>query len=132
MQKDIGFHYFLRGIILIGLALFLLKIIVTGTIISYISTGMLPLIYVTSALLLSLGIIHVWQSGAKDQEKQVASAKYRSIILYGAFVSTIVVGLVFSNVTPILGGSKEEFIKQLDQMFGIEEDLPSDLHLEEE
>ncbi|KAA0549000.1 DUF1980 domain-containing protein [Bacillus sp. BGMRC 2118] len=131
MKKDMGFHQFIRGIILIGFSLFLVKMIVTGTVTSYSSTAMLPIIYLTTGALLLLGVLHVWRSGGTVKEQNVSMSRYRSIILYGVFVGTIVIGLLFANVTPNIGESREDYIQQLDRMFGIEEDLPSDLHLEE-
>ena len=131
MRKDTGFHQFIRGIILIGFSLFLVKMIVTGTITSYSSTAMLPIIYITTGALLLLGVLHIWRSGETEKEQNVSTSRYQSITRYGAFALTIVVGLLFANVTPNIGESREDYIRQLDRMFGIEEDLPSDLHLED-
>lgn len=134
-EKNVGFHSFIRGIILIGLAMFLIKLVMTGAMVSYISTTMLPIIYVTIVALLLFGMMLVWNSGGKKEAgQQQFEGKSRFVILYGTFIATIIAGLMLSNIALNENNvqNNSDFIKELEQMYGIEEDLPSDLHLEEE
>ncbi|PIB49320.1 hypothetical protein AOA57_10930, partial [Pseudomonas sp. 2588-5] len=62
---DHSFHAFIQGIILVGFAMLMLHLILTGNIVYYIAPMMMPFIYFALVVFFLLGIIQVFRSTTK-------------------------------------------------------------------
>lgn len=106
-QPDMGFHAYIRGIILIGFSLLMLSFIITGTITYYIAPTMLPFVYFATAVFLILGVLQIVRSTAKGQEEEllcdcgtdhsVQGSLIVKLLIYGIFVTPIVLGFVLPD-----------------------------------
>ncbi|MBU8908814.1 TIGR03943 family putative permease subunit [Desertibacillus haloalkaliphilus] len=105
--KNLSFHAYIRGIILIGFALLLLGFIISGSIQLYISPKMMPFIYFATVVFLILGVIQILRSTAKNQEEEIAcdcgadhgmsGSRLRQLIVYGIFIVPIVGGFMLPD-----------------------------------
>jgi putative membrane protein len=106
-QSDLGFHAYIRGIILIGFALLMLAFIITGNISYYIAPKMMPFIYFATGVFLLLGVIQIIRSTAKGQEEEqlcdcgsdhhVSGSPITKLLIYSIFVSPIILGFVLPD-----------------------------------
>ncbi|MFC0473386.1 TIGR03943 family putative permease subunit [Halalkalibacter kiskunsagensis] len=106
-QSDLGFHAYIRGIILIGFALLMLAFIITGNITYYIAPTMMPFIYFATGVFLLLGVIQIIRSTAKGQEEEelcdcgtdhnVSGSPITKLIIYSIFVAPIIMGFVLPD-----------------------------------
>jgi putative membrane protein len=96
-------NLFLRGVILLGFALLMFKLIVTGQIQQLIAPKMLPFLYFAMGTLFMLSLMQIWRS---DDKKQIACcgcdhherrSPLQSFIVYSIFVVPVLTGLIFSN-----------------------------------
>ncbi|WP_044894885.1 TIGR03943 family putative permease subunit [Bacillus alveayuensis] len=95
-------NLFLRGVILLGFALLMFKLIVTGQIQQLIAPKMLPFLYFAMITLFMLSIIQIWRSDNKhmvccDCGHHKSNARFQSFIVYAIFVIPVLAGLTFSN-----------------------------------
>jgi putative membrane protein len=106
-KSDLGFHAYIRGIILIGFALLMLAFIITGNITYYIAPTMMPFIYFATGVFLLLGVIQIIRSTAKGQEEEqlcdcgtdhnVSGSPVTKLLIYAIFVAPIVFGFVLPD-----------------------------------
>ncbi|GAE25438.1 hypothetical protein JCM9140_1433 [Halalkalibacter wakoensis JCM 9140] len=106
-KSDLGFHAYIRGIILIGFALLMLAFIITGNIIYYIAPTMMPFIYFATGVFLLLGVIQIIRSTNKGQEEEelcdcgtdhnVSGSPVTKLLIYSIFVAPIVLGFVLPD-----------------------------------
>ncbi|GAE33557.1 TIGR03943 family putative permease subunit [Halalkalibacter akibai] len=106
-KSDIGFHAYIRGIILIGFALLKLAFIITGNITYYIAPTMMPFIYFATGVFLLLGIIQIIRSTKKGQEEEelcdcgtdhnISGSPITKLLIYGIFVTPIIFGFVLPD-----------------------------------
>jgi putative membrane protein len=96
-------NLFLRGVILLGFALLMFKLIVTGQIQQLIAPKMLPFLYFAMGTMFMLSLMQIWRS---DDKKQIACcgcdhhesrSPMQSFIVYVIFVVPVLTGLIFSN-----------------------------------
>jgi putative membrane protein len=96
-------NLFLRGVILLGFALLMFKLIVTGQIQQLVAPKMLPFLYFAMGTLFILSLMQIWRS---DDKKQIACcgcdhherrSPFQSSIVYVIFVVPVLTGLIFSN-----------------------------------
>jgi len=105
------FHTYFRGIILIGLSLFFLKLLLTGKISYFISPKLYPFLSITIGILIIVGIIQIFIGTSDDEEMlcdcceehQPPKTTFRSVTLYSLFIIPIISGFLFSTHT--LGSS---------------------------
>lgn len=106
-QSHYRFQLYIRGIILIGFTLLMLKLIMTGNMINFIAPRMMPFIYFAIVVFLILGVIQIWRSGSKKQaelycdcgiDHSASSSPGRSIFVYLLFIIPIVTGFLFPEV----------------------------------
>jgi putative membrane protein len=106
-KSDLGFHAYIRGIILIGFALLMLAFIITGNIIYYIAPTMMPFIYFATGVFLLLGVIQIIRSTSKGQEEEelcdcgtdhnVSGSTVTKLLIYSIFVAPIIFGFVLPD-----------------------------------
>ncbi|MFJ8531439.1 TIGR03943 family putative permease subunit [Bacillus sp. NPDC094106] len=105
-QKQKAFHRYIRGIILLGLAMLLFKLLVTGNIEHFIAPKMTRFTYVAFAVFLFLGCLQVCRNGEVEQKDcnccahhSAPESRMKVVLLYALFVIPIVSAFLFSNVT---------------------------------
>ncbi|MFD0768809.1 TIGR03943 family putative permease subunit [Bacillus sp. CGMCC 1.60114] len=105
-QEKRGFHIYIRGIILIGFAMLLFKLLITGHIDNFIAPRMIKLIYVTTIVSLLLGCLQVWRSGNEKlkachccEEHVLPKTKIGTCFFYGLFLIPIISAFLFSSVS---------------------------------
>ncbi|MGF9966500.1 TIGR03943 family putative permease subunit [Bacillus rhizoplanae] len=105
-QEKRGFHIYIRGIILIGFAMLLFKLLITGHIDNFIAPRMIKLIYVTTIVSLLLGCLQVWRSGNEKlkachccEEHVLPKTKIGTCFFYGLFLIPIFSAFLFSSVS---------------------------------
>ncbi|WP_088102373.1 TIGR03943 family putative permease subunit [Halalkalibacter urbisdiaboli] len=106
-QTDLGFHAYIRGIILIGFALLMLAFIITGNIRYYIAPSMMPFIYFATGVFLFLGVIQILRSTSKGQEEEqlcdcgtdhnMEGNSVKKLFIYSIFVAPIIFGFVLPD-----------------------------------
>lgn len=106
-NSDLGFHAYIRGIILIGFALLMLAFIITGNITYYIAPTMMPFIYFATGVFLLLGVIQIIRSTAKGQEEEqlcdcgtdhnISGSPLTKLLIYSIFIAPIVLGFVLPD-----------------------------------
>ncbi|MCP1123281.1 TIGR03943 family protein [Bacillus sp. 3103sda1] len=105
-QEKRGFHIYIRGIILIGFAMLLFKLLITGHIDNFIAPRMVKLIYVATIVSLLLGCLQVWRSGNEKlkachccEEHVLPKTKIGTCFFYGLFLIPIISAFLFSSVS---------------------------------
>ncbi|WP_028401503.1 TIGR03943 family putative permease subunit [Ectobacillus panaciterrae] len=107
-QKETqSFHMYIRGIILIGFGMLLLKLLVTGHIENFIAPKMVKFIYFTFSVVTLLGIVQIWRSsekeksgcGCSDHDHSLPRTKKGSLLFYSLFLIPIVTAFLFSDHT---------------------------------
>ncbi|MFC0558208.1 TIGR03943 family putative permease subunit [Halalkalibacter alkalisediminis] len=106
-KSDLGFHAYIRGIILIGFALLMLAFIITGNITYYIAPTMMPFVYFATGVFLLLGVIQIIRSTAKGQEEEqlcdcgtdhnISGSPVTKLLIYSIFITPIVLGFVLPD-----------------------------------
>lgn len=105
-ERDLSFHYLIRGNILIGFMLLLFKLLLTNNISLLIAPKMLHFIYFTLFVLLILGVLLIIRGTAgKNQTYHcecVGEHSYpkfigTSVFLYFLFIFPITTGFLFSS-----------------------------------
>lgn len=106
-------HIFFRGIILIGFALLIFKLMVSGDIYRFIAPKMLPYFYFALAVLVVLGTIQFLRTDSNeeadcscDHNHSYSKSFFRSMLIYLLFIIPVMSGFLFSN--HILGSSVAE------------------------
>lgn len=106
-QNHYRFQVYIRGIILIGFTLLMIKLLVTGNMVNFIAPKMLPFMYFAIVVFLFLGVIQIWRSGSKKQaelycdcgvDHAAPSSPARSFFVYLLFIIPIVTGFLFPEV----------------------------------
>lgn len=105
-QEQKAYHRYIRGIILIGLAMLLFKLLVTGNIYNFIAPKMIKFTYIAFVVILLLGSLQVWRDGREKQDdcnccKHHTALKsgMKSFFVYVLFVVPIVSAFLFGSVT---------------------------------
>ncbi|PFA25182.1 MULTISPECIES: TIGR03943 family putative permease subunit [Bacillus cereus group] len=105
-QSKQEFHAYIRGIILLGFAILLFKLLVTGNIDNFIAPKMIKFIYFAFFLSLILGCLQIWNGNGEKKRKcnccenpTVPKSKIGICMLYAIFLIPIVSAFLFSNVT---------------------------------
>lgn len=105
-QEQKAYHRYIRGIILIGLAMLLFKLLVTGNIYNFIAPKMIKFTYIAFVVILLLGSLQVWRDGREKQDdcnccKHHTALKsgMKSFFVYVVFVVPIISAFLFGSVT---------------------------------
>ncbi|MGN5648531.1 TIGR03943 family putative permease subunit [Bacillus sp. Brlt_9] len=105
-KEQKAYHRYIRGIILIGLALLLFKLLVTGNIYNFIAPKMIKFTYIAFVVILLLGSLQVWRDGREKQDdcnccKHHTALKsgMKSFFVYVLFVVPIISAFLFGGVT---------------------------------
>lgn len=105
-EEQKAYHRYIRGIILIGLAMLLFKLLVTGNIYNFIAPKMIKFTYIAFVVILILGTVQVWGDGREKQHdcnccKHHTTSKsgIKSFFVYVLFVVPIVSAFLFGSVT---------------------------------
>ncbi|WP_342718938.1 TIGR03943 family protein [Bacillus paramycoides] len=105
-QEQKAYHRYIRGIILIGLAMLLFKLLVTGNIYNFIALKMIKFTYIAFVVILLLGSLQVWRDGREKQDdcnccKHHTALKsgMKSFFVYVLFVVPIISAFLFGSVT---------------------------------
>ncbi|MDA2214889.1 MULTISPECIES: TIGR03943 family putative permease subunit [unclassified Bacillus cereus group] len=105
-QEQKAYHRYIRGIILIGLAMLLFKLLVTGNIYNFIAPKMIKFTYIAFVVILLLGSLQVWRDGREKQDdcnccKHHTALKsgMKSFFVYVVFVVPIISAFLFGGVT---------------------------------
>ncbi|MCM3714853.1 TIGR03943 family putative permease subunit [Halalkalibacter oceani] len=106
-HTDLGFHAYIRGIILIGFALLMLAFIITGNIRYYIAPTMMPFTYFATVVFLLLGVVQIIRSTAKNQEEEhdcecgadhsMPGSPAGKLLVYSIFIVPIILGFVLPD-----------------------------------
>ncbi|PYZ94422.1 TIGR03943 family protein [Salipaludibacillus keqinensis] len=105
---DQSFHAFIQGVILIGFALLILGLILSGNIVYYIAPTMMPFIYFALGTFFLLGIVQVFRSTKKEDdhahtscncehEHQIRGPLWLQIGIYSIFILPVVLGFSFPD-----------------------------------
>ncbi|MBU9714748.1 TIGR03943 family putative permease subunit [Evansella tamaricis] len=107
MKKyDHSFHAYIQGIILIGFALLILGLIMTGNIVYYIAPSMMPFIYFALGTFFLLGIMQVFRSTKKDSHQDSCSCEADhqikgpfpvKLLIYSIFILPILFGFILPD-----------------------------------
>lgn len=105
-KEQKAYHRYIRGIILIGLAMLLFKLLVTGNIYNLIAPKMIKFTYIAFVVILLLGSLQVWRDGREKQDdcnccKHHTALKpgMKSFFVYVLFVVPIISAFLFGSVT---------------------------------
>ncbi|WP_242229221.1 TIGR03943 family putative permease subunit [Bacillus cereus group sp. BfR-BA-01329] len=105
-KEQKAYHRYIRGIILIGLAMLLFKLLVTGNIYNFIAPKMIKFTYIAFVVILFLGSLQVWRDGREKQDdcnccKHHTALKsgMKSFFVYVLFVVPIISAFLFGSVT---------------------------------
>ncbi|MBP3970598.1 TIGR03943 family protein [Bacillus sp. WL1] len=105
-QEQKAYHRYISGIILIGLAMLLFKLLVTGNIYNFIAPKMIKFTYIAFVVILLLGSLQVWGDGREKQDdcnccKHHTALKpgMKSFFVYVLFVVPIISAFLFGSVT---------------------------------
>ncbi|MGH1280096.1 TIGR03943 family putative permease subunit [Bacillus basilensis] len=105
-EEQKAYHRYIRGIILIGLAMLLFKLLVTGNIYNFIAPKMIKFMYIAFVVILLLGSLQVWRDGREKQDdcnccKHHTESKLgmKSLFVYVLFVVPIISAFLFGSVT---------------------------------
>jgi putative membrane protein len=96
-------NLFLRGVLLVGFALLMFKLIVTGQIQQLIAPKMFPFIYFAMSTLFILGVIQIWRSDGKENavccgcDHHERKHPFQSLIVCVLFIVPVITGLMFSG-----------------------------------
>lgn len=100
------YHRYIRGIILIGLAMLLFKLLVTGNIYNFIAPKMIKFTYIAFVVILLLGSLQVWGDGREEEGDCNCCVHHRELKLglkryfvYVLFVVPIISAFLFGGVT---------------------------------
>nr|WP_261179012.1 DUF1980 domain-containing protein [Anaerobacillus sp. CMMVII] len=105
---DLGFHAYLRGIILFGFALLILGLIISDNMKYYIAPKMMPFIYFSIIVFFLLGIIQIFRSTRKGQaeedidcdcglDHQVAGPVWAKLLIYSIFILPLLMGFIIPD-----------------------------------
>jgi uncharacterized repeat protein (TIGR03943 family) len=94
-----GFHYYIRGLLLIGFALFIFKLLLTGYISSFVAPKMLGFVTFASFTFFVLGAIGIWRSGSDKKQKSCSCHHSRKapLWIYCLFFLPIATGFLFPD-----------------------------------
>lgn len=100
-------HVFIRGVILIGFTLLLVRLIIAGDLKFFIAPKMAPLSYFSMVSFLLMGIGQFWRNRNKNDDIDcdcgsdhgTSSSKKKSILTYSMFIIPILTGMFFSTNT---------------------------------
>ncbi|RAS98769.1 TIGR03943 family protein [Bacillus cereus] len=105
-KEQKAYHRYIRGIILIGLAMLLFKLFVTGNIYNFIAPKMIKFTYIAFVVILLLGSLQVWGDEREEQDdcnccKHHTALKsgVKSFFVYVLFVVPIISAFLFGSVT---------------------------------
>lgn len=105
-------HHLIRGIILVGFMLLVLKLLLTNNITLLIAPKMNPFLYFTLFVFLLLGVLLFLRGTSEDNthydcgcggEHSYPISKGKSLFLYSIFIIPIITGLLFAD--HVLGSS---------------------------
>ncbi|MDJ1476930.1 TIGR03943 family protein [Bacillus sp. LS15-K4] len=105
-KEQKAYHRYIRGVILIGLAMLLFKLLVTGNIYNFIAPKMIKFTYIAFVVILLLGSLQVWRDGREKQDdcnccKHHTALKsgMKNFFVYVLFVVPIISAFLFGSVT---------------------------------
>ncbi|MGN4446218.1 TIGR03943 family putative permease subunit [Bacillus cereus group sp. MYBK79-1] len=105
-KEQKAYHRYIRGIILIGLAMLLFKLLVTGNIYNFIAPKMIKFTYIAFVVILLLGSLQVWGDGREKQDdcncckhNTALKSGMKSFFVYVLFVVPIISAFLFGGVT---------------------------------
>ncbi|MCU5459662.1 TIGR03943 family protein [Bacillus cereus] len=105
-KEQKAYHRYIRGIILIGLAMLLFKLLVTGNIYNFIAPKMIKFTYTAFVVILLLGSLQVWGDEREEQDNCNCCVHHRELKLglkryfvYVLFVVPIISAFLFGGVT---------------------------------
>ncbi|MGH1036370.1 TIGR03943 family putative permease subunit [Bacillus cereus] len=105
-EEQKAYHRYIRSIILIGLAMLLFKLLVTGNIYNFIAPKMIKFTYIAFVVLLLLGSLQVWRDGREKQDDcncckyhTASTSGMKSLFVYVLFVVPIISSFLFGSVT---------------------------------
>lgn len=107
-EYDHSFHAYIQGIILLGFALLILALILTGNIVYYIAPVMMPFIYFALVSFFLLGIIQVFRSTTSnshehgndcgcEHDHQIRGPIWLKLGVYSIFILPILFGFVLPD-----------------------------------
>ncbi|MCD8509112.1 MAG: TIGR03943 family protein [Bacillus sp. (in: Bacteria)] len=104
---DHSFHAYIQGIIMIGFALFMLWLVLSGNIVFYIAPLMMPFIYFAIVSFFVLGIMQVFRSTSNKGEEhencgcehdhQIKGPPWVKVIIYSIFILPIIFGFILPD-----------------------------------
>ncbi|KWU56021.1 MULTISPECIES: TIGR03943 family putative permease subunit [Bacillus] len=105
-EEQKAYHGYIRGIILIGLAMLLFKLLVTGNIYNFIAPKMIKFTYITFVVILLLGSLQVLGNGREEEDDcnccmhhRILKSRMKSFFVYVLFVVPIISAFLFGSVT---------------------------------
>ncbi|RNA69046.1 TIGR03943 family putative permease subunit [Alteribacter keqinensis] len=108
-QYDASFHAFIQGIILIGFALLMLWLTISGNIIYYIAPKMMPFVYFALVTFFLLGTIQIFRSTRKEHDHEhgascscghdhkIPGPPFVKLAIYSVFILPVLLGFVLPD-----------------------------------
>nr|WP_051314684.1 TIGR03943 family protein [Alteribacter aurantiacus] len=106
---DSSFHAFIQGIILIGFALLMLWLTISGNIIYYIAPKMMPFVYFGLVTFFILGTVQIFRSTKKEanhehgpscscgHDHQIPGPPLVKLAIYSVFILPVLLGFVLPD-----------------------------------
>ncbi|WP_416149627.1 TIGR03943 family putative permease subunit [Salipaludibacillus sp. HK11] len=105
---DHSFHAFIQGVILIGFALLILALVLSGNIVYYIAPTMMPFVYFSLITFFILGIVQVLRSMGKNEDHdhdscncehdhQIKGPTWVKLMIYSIFILPVVFGFTLPD-----------------------------------
>ncbi|SDY59244.1 putative membrane protein [Evansella caseinilytica] len=107
---DHSFHAYIQGIILIGFALLMLGLVLSGNIGYYIAPQMMPFVYFGMMTFFLLGVVQIFRSTAKknnqeehqcgdhcDHDHQIKGPVWVKVLVYSIFILPVLSGFILPD-----------------------------------
>lgn len=104
---DHSFHAYIQGIIMIGFAILMLWLVLSGNIVFYIAPLMMPFIYFAMFTFFVLGIMQIFRSTSKNEEEhqncgceqdhQIKGPPWVKVLIYSIFILPVIFGFVLPD-----------------------------------
>ncbi|MGE7884564.1 TIGR03943 family putative permease subunit [Bacillus sp. NPDC094077] len=105
-EEQQAYHGYIRGIILMGLAMLLFKLLVTGNIYNFIAPKMIKFTYIAFVVILLLGSIQVWGNEREEEDDcnccmhhRISKSRMKNYFVYVLFVVPIISAFLFGSIT---------------------------------
>ncbi|WP_347553195.1 TIGR03943 family protein (plasmid) [Pseudalkalibacillus hwajinpoensis] len=101
-NASLQFHMFVRGIILIGFFLMIIKLVLNESLHLYIAPKMLPFVYFAAGCFFIIGVIQFFKSMSSNLEEDIECNCGADHQMKGSFFRKVIIYIIF--ILPVVGG----------------------------